>query len=88
MGYYIFHVGSYFILKDLMELRRLEKVCVILAIIFILSLLLPSRYSWFVFLPGEVLGWGLPSQFPPFRYFLNFSELSKHTLNIKYHVYI
>ena len=37
---------------------------------------------------GEVLGWGLPSQFSLFRYFRNFSALSKHTLNIKYHVYI
>ena len=31
---------------------------------------------------------GLLSQFPPFRYFPIFSELSKHTLDIKYHVYI
>ena len=34
------------------------------------------------------LGWGLPSQFPPFPYFLNFSSLSKHTLAVKYRVYI
>ena len=33
-------------------------------------------------------GWGLLSQFPPFRYFLNFSALSEHTLAIEYHVYI
>ena len=34
------------------------------------------------------LGWGLLSQFLPFRYFLNFSSLSKHTLAVKYRVYI
>ena len=34
------------------------------------------------------LGWGLLSQFPPFRYFPNFSESQKHTLAIEYHVYI
>ena len=33
-------------------------------------------------------GWGLLSRFPPFRYFPNFSALSKHTLDIEYHVYI
>ena len=38
---------------------------------------------------GEViLGWGLLSQFPPFRYFPNFPSLSKQTLVIEYHVYI
>ena len=35
-----------------------------------------------------VSGWGLLSQSPPFRYFLNFSALSEHTLCIEYHVYI
>ena len=34
------------------------------------------------------LGWGLLSQFPPFRYFPNFSGSWKHTLPIKYHVCI
>ena len=33
-------------------------------------------------------GWGLLSQFPPFRHFLKFSALSEHTLAIEYHVYI
>ena len=33
-------------------------------------------------------GWGLLSQFPPFRYFPNFSVLPKHTLSIEDHVYI
>ena len=33
-------------------------------------------------------GWGLLSQFPPFRYFPKFSALSKHTLTIKYNVHI
>ena len=33
-------------------------------------------------------GWGLLSQFSPFRYFPNFSELWNHTLAIEYHVYI
>ena len=34
------------------------------------------------------LGWGLLSQFPPFRYFPKFSALSKHTLTIKHTVHI
>ena len=39
--------------------------------------------------PGNTQqGWGLLNQFPPFRYFPNFSSLSKHTLTVKYHVYI
>ena len=33
-------------------------------------------------------GWGLLSQFPPFRYFPIFSTLSKQLLAIGYHVYI
>ena len=33
-------------------------------------------------------GWGLLSQFPPFRYFPKFSALSKHTLTVRYRVYI
>ena len=37
---------------------------------------------------GLVQGWGLLSQFPPFRYFPIFSALSNHTLTIEYHVYI
>ena len=37
---------------------------------------------------GAGLGWGLLSQFPPFRYFPNFSSLSKHTLTVKYRIYI
>ena len=40
--------------------------------------------QWF----GSEQGWGLLSRFPPFRYFPNFSALSKHTLYIEYHVYI
>ena len=34
------------------------------------------------------LGWGLLSQFPLFRYFPNFSVMSKHLLAIEHHVYI
>ena len=34
------------------------------------------------------LGWGLLGQFSRFRYFPNFSSLSKHTLAVKYRVYI
>ena len=34
------------------------------------------------------LGWGLLNQFPPLRYFPNFSSLSKHTLTVKYRIYI
>ena len=34
------------------------------------------------------LGWGLLSQFSPFRYFPYFPLLSKQTLAIEYHVYI
>ena len=33
-------------------------------------------------------GWGLLSQFSPFRYFPNFSALLKHILPTWYHVYI
>ena len=33
-------------------------------------------------------GWGLLSRFPLFCYFLNFSALWKHTLDIEYHVSI
>ena len=33
-------------------------------------------------------GWGLLSQFPPFRYVPNFSALLKHTLAVEYHVYV
>ena len=42
-----------------------------------------SRISW-----PQPQGWGLLSQFPPFRYFTNFLALSKQTLAIEYHVYI
>ena len=35
-----------------------------------------------------LLGLGLLSQFPPFRYFPKFAALWKYTLDIKYHVYI
>ena len=35
-----------------------------------------------------VQGRGLLSQFPPFRYFPNFSSLSNHTLTAKYRIYI
>ena len=35
-----------------------------------------------------VLGWGLLSQFPTFRYFPNLSALSKHVVPIEYHVNI
>ena len=34
------------------------------------------------------LGWGLLSEFSPFRYFPHFPLLSKQTLAIEYHVYI
>ena len=34
------------------------------------------------------LWWGLRSQFPPFRYFLNFSASPKSMLAIVYHVHI
>ena len=33
-------------------------------------------------------GWGSLSQFPPLRYFPNFSALSKHAFAIDYHIYI
>ena len=36
----------------------------------------------------SVLGWGLLSQFPPFRYFRNFSSSPKYMLAIVYHVHI
>ena len=37
---------------------------------------------------SNFLGWGLLSQFPPFRYFPKISALRKHTLAVEYHVYI
>ena len=37
---------------------------------------------------SEGQGWGLLSQFSPFRYFPHFPLLSKQTLAIEYHVYI
>ena len=39
-------------------------------------------------LPGIALGWGLLSQFPPARFFVNFSALSKQKLAIEYPVNI
>ena len=36
----------------------------------------------------KALGWGLLSEFSPFRYFPHFPLLSKQTLAIEYHVYI
>ena len=41
--------------------------------------------EWIVVIDSGV---GLLNQFPPSRYFLKFSALSKHTLCIEYHVYI
>ena len=35
-----------------------------------------------------LLGWELLKQFPPFRYFLIFSALSKHKLAVEYYIYI
>ena len=35
-----------------------------------------------------LLGWGLLSRFPPFRYFSNFSTSPKYMLAIEYHVHI
>ena len=49
--------------------------------VFILSLKQSPRS-----LVGQ--GWGLLSQFPPFRYFPKFSSLSKHTLTVEYRVNI
>ena len=42
--------------------------------------------TWYVL--RRCLGWVLLSQFLPFRYFSNFSALSKHILTMEYHVYI
>ena len=47
----------------------------------------PMSRSGFV-VSCETQGWGLPSQFRPFRYFQKFSGLSKHMLAIEYHVNI
>ena len=49
------------------------------------TLVLQPKYSRIIKL---CQGWGLLSQFLPFRYFPNFSALSKQTLAIEYHVYI
>ena len=48
----------------------------------------PSKHCLVNLLGQVTLGWGLLSQYPPFRYFTNFSALSKHTLDIEYHVHI
>ena len=48
-------------------------------------------YTLCMIMPRETvisLGWGLLRKFSPFRYYLDFSSLSKHTLEIEYHVYI
>ena len=37
---------------------------------------------------ARLQGWGLLSQYPPFRYFPHFPLLSKQTLAVEYHVYI
>ena len=42
------------------------------------------QWDW----PTCYQGWGLLSQFSPFRYFPHFPLLSKQTLAIEYHVYI
>ena len=50
-----------------------------------------NRIQWYISsstLTHLPQGWGLLSQFPPFRYFPNFSALSKQTLAFEYHVYI
>ena len=45
----------------------------------------PHFHSWHL---ESCQGWGLLSQFSPFRYFPYFPLLSKQTLAIEYHVYI
>ena len=47
-----------------------------------------SEASWPNSMSPCQQGWGLLSQFPPFRYFPNFSALSKQTSDIEYHVCI
>ena len=46
------------------------------------------RWKSDLIMQHTVQGWGLLSQFPPFRYFLNFPALLKYILAIEYHVYI
>ena len=49
----------------------------------------PESYlQWSMSYSGYYQGWGLLSQFSPFRYFPHFPLLSKQTLAIEYHVYI
>ena len=50
------------------------------------STIMQRPTCWLLHSPS--LGWGLLSQFPPFRYFPIFSALSNHTSAIEYHVYI
>ena len=51
-------------------------------------LVLNKWFGWQWLAVVSNLGWELLSQFPPFRYFPNFSSLSKHTLAVEYRVYI
>ena len=44
--------------------------------------------TWQTSIPCRVLGWGLLSQFSPFRYFPIFSEWSKQWLPVWYQVHI
>ena len=59
----------------------------ILEIWHIFSLMTVQHEQRHIFLT-KVQGWGLLSQFSPFRYFPKFSALSKHTLTVRYRVYI
>ena len=47
-----------------------------------------GAWSTLVQLMASQLGWGLLSQFPPFRYFPIFAESSKYHLPNEYHIYI
>ena len=47
-----------------------------------------SIIVWLAFGLDKAQGWGLLSQFSPFRYFPHFPLLSKQTLAVEYHVYI
>ena len=62
---------------------------------WVITVLMKMKKCWFngmeesgLVAPILDLGRGLLSPFPPFRYSLNISALSKHTLVIECHVYI
>ena len=73
---------TYWIWKK--QIHVIMKLAMLQKLIFFLN----ERWSSFPPSIARDQGWGLLSQFLTFRYFPNFSSLSKHTLAVKYRVWI